>query len=72
MDLESICLLALNSKITCYYPSLSLLCNYVGSLARKVCSSARIHTERSCVGGEVWEVVVEADMCRRAVVGMVD
>ena len=37
----------------------------------KVCSDARIHTG-FCVGGEVWEVVVEADMCRRAVVRMVD
>ena len=36
----------------------------------KVCSNARIHTG-FCVGGEVWEVVVEADMCRRAVVRMV-
>ena len=37
----------------------------------KVCSNARIPT-RFCVGGEVWEVVVEVDMCRRAVVRMVD
>ena len=37
----------------------------------KVCSNARIHTG-FCVRGVVWEVVVEADMCRRAVVRMVD
>ena len=37
----------------------------------KVGSNARIHTG-FCVAGEVWEMVVEADMCRRAVVRMVD
>ena len=45
-------------------------CKNLGSW-HKVCSNARIHTG-FCVGGEVWEVVVEADMCRRVVVRMVD